>query len=39
MNKCNSCGQLNRDDRDFCYNCKEQMFPCITCEKMPCECG
>lgn len=27
MNKCFSCGEMMRDDLDFCPNCKVQNFP------------
>jgi hypothetical protein len=26
MNECYACGHMNRDDRDFCLNCKTEMF-------------
>ena len=26
MNKCFKCGHLNRDDKDYCENCKVKMF-------------
>ena len=26
MNKCSECGQMNRDDLDYCSNCKVRMF-------------
>lgn len=26
MNRCFVCGHWNRDDLDFCKNCKVQMF-------------